>query len=190
MQTSGTCVGLIVVNQLGNVARAGLYPHKGKPLFITCVRRCKQPLLIPLQVHEEGGHGDTHTRRHSCRFTCVVEPRQSSLTVPRPSTNNPARVSGCVSVFVREEVWCGGVTRHTYWGVEGEGTLALENPVPRPGNPNGGHIRDQQLSEVCSHLRIPASRTTVLRSHRSSAVRGEDAIFKAARLYIPPARGM
>lgn len=77
--------------------------------------------------------------------------------------------------------------RDTYGRVEGEGALALENPVSRAGHPDGGHVRDQQLSEVCSHLRIPASGTTVPRSHRSSAVRGEDAIFKALRRYIPAA---
>lgn len=77
--------------------------------------------------------------------------------------------------------------RDTYGRVEGEGALALENPVSRAGHPDGGHVRDQQLSEVCSHLRIPASGTTVPRSHRSSAVRGEDAIFKTLRRYIPAA---
>ncbi|MEQ2301930.1 hypothetical protein AMECASPLE_001190 [Ameca splendens] len=67
---------------------------------------------------------------------------------------------------------------HTYGRVEGEGALALVDPVSSFGDSDGGHEGDQQLSQVCSHLRIPASPSRVLRSLRSSAVRAEDAIFK------------
>lgn len=57
--------------------------------------------------------------------------------------------------------------RDTYGRVEGEGALALEHPVARARHPDGGHVGDQQLSQVCSHLRIPASGTAVLPSRRS-----------------------
>lgn len=92
-------------------------------------------------------------------------------------------VCQCVCVSGREATT-------THGGVEGEGALALEHPVSGPGHPDGGHVGDQQLSEVCSHLHIPAARSTVLRSHRSGAVRVHDAIFKALRRYIPAASGM
>lgn len=66
----------------------------------------------------------------------------------------------------------------TYGRVEGEGALALEHPVPRAGHPDGGHVGNQQLSEVCGHLRIPASGTAVLPSHREQAlVSGEGCYF-------------
>lgn len=91
----------------------------------------------------------------------------------------------CFRVFGPEEA-----RRDTYGRVEGEGALALEYPVSRAGHPDGGHVGDQQLSEVCSHLRIPASGTTVLPSHRSKRLSVEkDAIFKALRRYIPAAGG-
>lgn len=91
----------------------------------------------------------------------------------------------CFRVFGPEEA-----RRDTYGRVEGEGALALEYPVSRTGHPDGGHVGDQQLSEVCSHLRIPASGTTVLPSHRSKRLSVEkDAIFKALRCYIPAAGG-
>lgn len=77
----------------------------------------------------------------------------------------------------------------TYGGVEGKGALALEDPVPGPGNPDGGHVGDQQLSEVRGHLRIPAAGGRVAPSRRSSAVRPDEAIFKALRRYIPAASG-
>lgn len=96
-----------------------------------------------------------------------------------------ARVCVFVSVFGPERA-----RRDTYGRVEGEGALALEDPVSRAGHPDGGHIGDQQLSQVCSHLRIPASGTTVLPSQRSRRLSVEkDAIFKALRRYIPAAEG-
>lgn len=78
----------------------------------------------------------------------------------------------------------------TYRSVEGKGALALEDSVSGLGHPDGGHVGDQQLSQVCSHLRIPAPGSTVELSPWSSAVTAHDAIFKAPRLYIPPARRM
>lgn len=110
--------------------------------------------------------------------------RQGRQAHVRPS----AASRPCVCVFVWRCVWRWEATTHR--GVEGKGALALENPVSCPGNPDGGHVGDQQLSEVCSHLHIPAARSTVVRSHRSGAVRVEDAIFKALRRYIPAASGM
>lgn len=79
----------------------------------------------------------------------------------------------------------------TYRGVEGEGALALEHPVSGLGHSDGGHVRDQQLAEVCSHVGIPTPRSTVQGSHRSRAPsETRFAIFKVANQhYIPPAIG-
>lgn len=151
--------------------------NKGKPLHPSLLT-CKQHLIIYFLSSSRGMRPRGHTHTADSR---VARSRRTSHPATPPTTTR-----SCVCV------WGGGGGRHldTYGRVEGKGALALENPVSCPGHPDGGHVRDQQLSEVCSHLRIPASRTTVPRSHRSSAVRGEDAIFKALRLYIPAASGM
>lgn len=146
---------------------------------------CKQHLIIyflsrnaAIGTHTDGG---AHVRSYQPRSRRTSPSLPSSP--PPPPADNPL-MSDWASVCVCARRRC---RRVTYGRVEGEGALALENPVSRAGHPDGGHVRDQQLSEVCSHLRIPASGTTVPRSHRSSAVRGEDAIFKALRRYIPAA---
>jgi len=102
-------------------------------------------------------HTHTHTHTHTSynRFTCGSLSARLRRTFTLPNTTRScARARVCAWVCVA-----------TYGGVEGKGALALENPISCPGHPDGGHVRDQQLSEVYSHLRIPASRTTVLRSH-------------------------
>lgn len=129
--------------------------------------------------------GGAHTRSYQ---TPESPPLLPSLPAP-PSHAMGAPVCVCARVCFRvfgpEEA-----RRDTYGRVEGEGALALEYPVSRAGHPDGGHVGDQQLSEVCSHLRIPASGTTVLPSHRSKRLSVEkDAIFKALRRYIPAAGG-
>lgn len=71
----------------------------------------------------------------------------------------------------------------THWRDVGKSTLALVNPVPRPRHPYGGHVGDQQLSQVCSHLCIPAAPQC-----HGVSVRGRDegVIFKSHSGDIPP----
>ena len=77
----------------------------------------------------------------------------------------------------------------TYWRIVGKGTFALENPVSCFGDSDGGHERDQQLSEICSHLRIPAPRGTMQRDSPEQGCQSKDAIFKALGVHIPPVAG-
>lgn len=127
------------------------------------------------------GRGTSWTRAHIC-FTCVDQQTEAHIPLHKQNNTWVARARLEREAFLKRQ--------DTYGGVEGKGALALEDPVSGSGDSDGGHVRDQQLSQVCSHLRIPAARSTVPRSLRSCAVRGEDAIFKALRRYIPRARGM
>lgn len=176
--------------------RLALPAQKGGNPSIPLRRRVNNiSLFISSRGTRPLGHTQTHTQ--TAGLTCVpISPaRDAHLPLP-PTPPLPADsplMSDWASVCVctcESECVCARrrrCRRDTYGRVEGEGALALENPVSRAGHPDGGHVRDQQLSEVCSHLRIPASGTTVPRSHRSSAVRGEDAIFNTLRRYIPAA---
>lgn len=113
-------------------------------------------------------HVYKHIRLQPKHVWCSVRLRRTFST---PHVPHVPVCAGCV---------CGCLTGgHTYGGVEGEGALALVDSVSCFGDSDGGHEGDQQLSQVCSHLRIPASPCRVLRSLRSGAVRAEDAIFKA-----------
>lgn len=135
-----------------------------KPLHLFRLRR-KHPLIVfsPLKLagtvtmETRSFTADSRAPLSSCKTSCQLA--CDALSLPKQA----ARVAP--SVCVCEE----GGDRHTYGRVERKGALALEHPVSCSGDPDGGHVRDQQLSEVCSHLRIPASRTTVLRSLRGSA---------------------
>lgn len=163
--------------------------HKGGNPSIPSPLERKQQLINYL-FSRKRGHWGIDWRR-AAGLTCVPIKPPSRLPSFLPSLPlllmlwAPLCVRVCFRVFGPE-----GARRDTYGRVEGEGALALEYPVPRTGHPDGGHVGDQQLSEVCSHLRIPASGTTVLPSHRSKRLSVEkDAIFKALRRYIPAAGG-
>ena len=114
-------------------------------------------MWIFAQVHANSDYASPDNLSRKQRSTSVVRDRLNARTDACQHHNHSWRND----------------TQDTYRRIVGKGTFTLEHSVSCSWHSDGGHVRDQEFSQICSHLRIPVCRSTVLRELAAQTVSTE-----------------